>query len=150
MVRWLGACAPVLIATLMAGGPVNAGPLVPYRVVGDAIPDPLGGLGGDGGRGRAIVLDRAVGNCLICHQVPIPTEPFQGDIGPDLAGVGSRLTAGQLRLRLVDQSRLNPETIMPPYYRVDGLVRVARPFAGAPVLTAQDIEDVVRWLETLR
>jgi sulfur-oxidizing protein SoxX len=81
--------------------------------------------------------------------VPEPNEPFQGDLGPDLGGIRTRLTAGQIRLRLVDESRLNPQTLMPPYYRVDGLNRVAARYRGKPVLTAQEIEDVVAYLGTL-
>ena len=124
--------------------------LAPYQVVGDAIAAPLAGKSGDASRGRRIVLDRADGNCLICHKVPEPGEPFQGELGPDLAGAGSRLTPGQLRLRLVDQSRLNAATIMPPYYRVSGLVRVAEKWRDRPVLDAQAIEDVVVYLGSLK
>jgi sulfur-oxidizing protein SoxX len=144
------ALAGALAAAFLPGGSVSAGPLTPYHVTGDAIAAPLGGLVGDADRGRRIVLDRGRGNCLICHAVPVPAEPFQGDLGPDLAAVGSRLTAGQIRLRMVDTTRVNPDSIMPPFYRVDGLVRVATRFAGTPVLTAQEIEDVVSWLETLK
>ena len=124
--------------------------LAPYRLVGDAIPEPLAGATGDVARGRRIVLDRATGNCLICHKVPEPNEPFQGELGPDLAGVGARLDAGALRLRLVDQSRINPATVMPPYHRIEGLRRVAKQYQGQPVLDAQAIEDVVAYLATLR
>jgi sulfur-oxidizing protein SoxX len=144
------ALAGALAAAFLPGGPVSAGPLARYQITGDAIAEPLGGLVGEAARGRAIVLDRARGNCLICHAVPVPAEPFQGDLGPDLTGVGARLTAGQIRLRMVDTTRANPDSIMPPFYRVDGLVRVAARFAGTPVLTAQEIEDVVSWLETLK
>jgi L-cysteine S-thiosulfotransferase len=129
---------------------LHAAALVPFDVVGDAVPSPLAGLSGDAIRGRQIIADRSVGNCLICHQVPIANEPFQGELGPNLAGVGSRLTAGQLRLRLVDQSRLNSATLMPPYYRTHGLNRVGGKFQGTPVLSAQQIEDVVAWLTTLK
>ncbi|MBX9925678.1 MAG: sulfur oxidation c-type cytochrome SoxX, partial [Hyphomicrobiaceae bacterium] len=80
---------------------------------------------------------------------PVKGEAFQGNLGPDLAGVGGRLTAGQIRYRLIDQSRLNAETLMPPYYRVDGLTRVADRFRGQTALSAQHIEDVVAWLVTL-
>ena len=126
------------------------GTVASYRIVGGAIPEPLAGKIGDAARGRRIVLDRADGNCLICHKVPEPGEPFQGELGPDLAGVGQRLTAGELRLQLVDQSRLNPATIMPPYHRVAGLVRVAEKWKGRPVLDAQAIEDVVAYLAGLK
>ncbi len=121
-----------------------------YIIVGDAIPDSLTGNAGDVVRGRAIVANRSVGSCLLCHRAPIPEERFQGDLAPDLAGAGTRWSEGQLRLRLVDASRLNPDTIMPPYYRLDRLQRVARSFAGKPILTAQQIEDVVAYLASLK
>ena len=127
-----------------------ASALEAYTVVGDAIPAPIGGKVGNIKRGRALVLDRTHGNCLICHQVPEPSEPFQGTIGPDLAGVGSRLDVGQLRLRLVDASLLNPQTVMPPYFRNQGLRDVAPAFRDRPALTAQEIEDVVTYLASLR
>src|SRR3954470_7822788 len=97
-------------------GVVLALTLLPYTVVGDAIPAPLTGTPGDPARGRAIVLDRQRGLCLLCHSGPFPEERFQGDLAPSLAGVGARLTLGQLRLRMVDGRRLNPESIMPSYY----------------------------------
>lgn len=121
-----------------------------HEVAGDAIPLPLDSCDGDANRGRRLVLDREKGNCLICHRVPVPNEPSQGDLAPSLAGVGGRLNAGQLRYRLVDQSKLNPATLMPPYYRVDGLQRVADRYRGQPVFTAQEIEDVVAWLASLK
>ncbi|MFG5410043.1 sulfur oxidation c-type cytochrome SoxX [Piscinibacter sakaiensis] len=88
--------------------------------------------------------------CLLCHTAPIPEERFQGDIGPPLAGVGARLDAAQLRLRVVDMRRLNPATPMPSYHRIDGLQRVGAAWAGRPVLDAGQIEDVVAYLRTLR
>lgn len=124
-------------------------PLAAYEVRGDAVPAPLGGLTGDAARGKAIVMDRRKGNCLICHRLPIEGATFQGEIGPPLAGIASRLTEGQIRLRLIDQSRINPETIMPPYYRVKGLKDVAPDYRGKPALAAQEIEDVVAYLRTL-
>jgi len=96
------------------------------------------------------MLDRRLGACLLCHTGPFPEERFQGTLAPDLAGTGSRWSAGQLRLRLVDATRLKPDTIMPPYYRVDGLTLVGSAWAGKPILTAEQIEDVVAFLSTLR
>jgi sulfur-oxidizing protein SoxX len=122
----------------------------PFTVVGDAIPASLTGAEGDPARGRAIVTNRHVGLCLLCHSGPFPEERLQGTLAPDLAGAGARWSEGQLRLRIVDAARLNPLTIMPPYYRTDGLRRVARSFRGKPVLTAGQIEDVVAFLLTLR
>ena len=124
--------------------------LRPYTVVGDAIPASLTGAPGDAERGQRIVTNRMVGLCLLCHSGPYPQERFQGNLAPDLKGAGSRSTEGQLRLRIVDGSRINPDTIMPPYYRVDGLTRVAPGFRGKPILTAEQIEDVVADLTTLR
>ena len=136
-----------VIIGLLAARPATA--LEPYQVVGDAIPAPLGGVAGDAARGRALVLDRARGNCLICHRAPEPAEPFQGTIGPDLTGVGVRLDAAQIRLRLVDASRLNPETVMPPYFRAEGLRDVAAQYRDRPALTAHEIEDVVAYRDCL-
>ena len=134
----------------VAAAQVDA-PLLPEsRFVGDTIPEPLTDTPGDPERGRQVVLGREEGNCLICHRVPEPAERFMGELGPDLAGVGSRLTAAQLRLSIVDQSRRDPRTLMPPFYRVDQLALVAEQYRGKPVLTAQQVEDVVAYLQTLR
>jgi sulfur-oxidizing protein SoxX len=134
----------VLLAT-----PADAQTLVPYQIVGHAIPKPLTDEPGDPARGRAIVVKRE-STCLLCHSGPFPEERFQGDLAPDLKGAGSRWSAAELRLRLVDATRLNPATIMPSYYRLDGLVRVAPNYRGKPALTAQQIEDVVAYLATLK
>lgn len=124
--------------------------LRPYSVVGDAIPASLTGTAGDPARGRAIVANRQVGLCVLCHAGPFPEQRFQGNLAPDLKGAGSRWNEGQLRLRIVDARRLNPDTIMPPYYRVDGLTRVAPSFRDKPVLSAEQIEDVIAFLTTLK
>ena len=131
---------------LLLGGGAAAQPVV----VGDAIPASLTGAPGDAARGRAIVLDRQRGLCLLCHSGPFPEERFQGDLAPSLAGAGSRLSEGQLRLRMVDGRQLNPGTIMPSYFSLDGLVRVGRAWQGRTVLTAEEIEDVVAFLAGLR
>jgi sulfur-oxidizing protein SoxX len=116
----------------------------------DAMPDRLTGTRGDPARGRAIVVNRQVGLCLLCHSGPFPEERFQGNLAPDLRGAGTRWTEGQLRLRIVDSSRVNPATIMPAYHRTDGLARVALAWRGKPILTAEQIEDVVAFLTTLK
>jgi L-cysteine S-thiosulfotransferase len=121
-----------------------------YQVVRDSIPASLTGSKGDAARGRAIVANRQVGLCLLCHTGPFPEERFQGSLAPDLNGTGARFTEGQLRLRVVDASRANAATIMPPYYRVHDSTRVAAAFRGKPILTAEQIEDVVAFLTTLR
>lgn len=90
------------------------------------------------------------GNCLLCHAVPETGARFMGNLAPPLSGVGARLTEGQLRMRMVDSSRLNRDTIMPAYYRVDRLNEVAQAYRDKPILTAQQIEDIVAFLATLR
>ena len=119
------------------------------RVIGDGAPDRLAAVG-DAARGRALVVARESANCVLCHAVPDPAVKFAGDVGPSLAGVGARLSEAQLRLRVADNLRVNPATVMPSYYKVEGLDRVASTYAGKPVLTAQEVEDVVAWLVTLK
>ena len=116
----------------------------------EAIETSLSGMPGDPARGRAIVASRQVGLCLLCHSGPFPEERFQGNLAPSLAGAGSRWSEGQLRLRIADSSRINPATIMPAYHRTDGFTRVAPAFKDKPVLSAQQIEDVVAFLMTLK
>ena len=109
------------------------------------------GLTGDAQRGRAIAGDQHRGNCLACHQLPIAEEPFHGDLGPPLAGIGARQSVGMIRLHVVDHSRFNPETVMPGYYRPPSqLNRVAPSLRGTTWLTAQEIEDVIAWLASLK
>ena len=121
-----------------------------FAVVGDSIPASLSRAKGDAARGRSIVVDRNVGLCLLCHSGPFPEVRLQGTLAPELKGTGSRLSEGQIRLRIVDASRVNQATIMPPYFRTEGLTRVAPALSGKPVLSAQQIEDVVAFLVTLR
>jgi sulfur-oxidizing protein SoxX len=107
-------------------------------------------LQGDPERGRTIVASRQTGLCLLCHTAPIPEERFQGNLAPDLAGAGDRWTVPQLRQRIADSSAQNPDTIMPSYYKSTGLTRVAPAHRGKTILTAQQVEDVVAYLSTLR
>jgi sulfur-oxidizing protein SoxX len=138
------------LALLVIVGVAGIAPASAQRIEGDAMPEALTGVAGDPDRGRRVVADRRTGMCLLCHPAPIPEERFQGDLAPDLAGVGARLTEGQLRLRIVDSRRVFPESIMPAFHRVTGLERVAREREGKPVLDAQQVEDVVAWLQTLK
>ena len=124
--------------------------LTAFVVVGDAIPEPLAPTKGDPSRGRMIVANRQVGLCLLCHSGPFPEETMQGTIGTDLQGAGKRWSEGHLRLRIVDSRRLDPNTIMPSFYRTEGLDRVAAAWRGKPLLSAEQIEDVVAFLATLR
>jgi sulfur-oxidizing protein SoxX len=116
----------------------------------EGIPTSLTGRPGDPARGRAIVVNRQVGLCLLCHSGPFPEERFQGNLAPDLTGAGKRWSEGQLRQRIVDSSRIVPTTIMPAYHRTDGLTRVAPAWRGKPILSAEQIEDVVAFLTTLK
>ncbi|MBS0448722.1 MAG: sulfur oxidation c-type cytochrome SoxX [Proteobacteria bacterium] len=121
-----------------------------YQVVRDGIPKPLTAEPGDAARGRAIVLSRQTGLCLLCHSGPFPEDPSQGTVAPDLAGAGSRWTEAQLRLRIADSRTLDPATVMPSYFRDDDLTRVGAAWRGKTILTAQQVEDVVAFLRTLR
>jgi len=133
----------LLLATAAAAG-------VTAAAAADGLPTPLTAAPGDPERGRAIVADRQRGLCLLCHSGPFPEERFQGELAPTLAGAGSRWNAAQLRLRIVDPRRLNPDSLMPAYHRTEGLQRVGAAWRGKPVLDAQQVEDVVAFLQTLR
>lgn len=142
------ACS-VAFAALALAPPAAADP--GYVITGDGIATPLtGATAGDAARGRALVANRQASLCLLCHAGPVPEERFQGNLAPDLQGAGLRWSAAQLRLRIVDASHFNPMTIMPSYYKTDGLNRVAPAFQDKTILTAQQIEDVVAWLLTLK
>lgn len=136
-------------ALLAWPGPAGAQELRAYAVVGDAVPASLTDAPGDAARGRALLIDRA-STCILCHSGPFAEVKFQGDLAPSLAGTGSRWSKGQLRLRLVDAVRLNAATIMPSYYRVEGLDRVGTAWRGKPILSAEQIEDILAYLVTLR
>jgi sulfur-oxidizing protein SoxX len=146
---FVGGLVVWLVTSVALLGAAAAQVLQPYAVTGDAIPASLTGAPGNATRGRALVLNRT-STCILCHSGPFPEEKFQGDLAPDLAGSGSRWSESQLRLRIVDASRLNPATIMPSYYRIDGLTRVGPAWRGKPILSAEQIEDIVAYLVTLR
>lgn len=137
----------VSFLAMLLAAPLAASDL---RRVEDRLPDSLTGQAGDPARGRAVVLNRAVSACLLCHSGPFPEAPFQGNLAPTLAGVGERLDAGQIRLRLVDPTLLEPKSIMPSYFRIDGLNRVGPSWRGKTILTAEQLEDVVAYLVTLQ
>ncbi|HHC72168.1 MAG TPA: sulfur oxidation c-type cytochrome SoxX [Thiotrichales bacterium] len=141
-----------LIPLSTPAGEAGTEPYIPWTASDDyAIEEPLGGLVGDPARGREIARDRGRGNCIACHLLPIPEEPDHGTVGPPLIGVGSRLTEGQIRLRVVDEQRVNPPTIMPAFYRDPArLTRVDPAYRGKTLLTAQEVEDLVAWLKGLK
>jgi len=152
-----GGCAALFcLCSLISWLPPLAGadeppPYVEWQAENFEITAPLGGLTGVAERGRAIAGDPLRGNCLACHQLPIPETPFHGNLGPPLDGIASRQSVGMLRLHVVDQSRFNPETVMPGYYRPFGqLHRVAAEYQGRTYLSAREVEDVVAYLATLK
>lgn len=153
--RWCGAAVTLALACAALWAPLAmAQAVMPFNVLGDAVPERLTAAPGDAARGRAIVADRQAGLCLLCHTGPFPEERFQGNLAPDLSGAGARWSEGQLRLRIIDAARLNPQTIMPPYHRSDteqgSLNRVGAAWRSKPILSAQQVEDVVAFLRTLQ
>ena len=144
--------AACLVAILLAIQPSSGeaeDKMVSYSMADGMIPFSLTDQPGDPRRGREIAAGRT-GNCLACHKMPIPEEQFHGDLGPNLAGVGTRFREGELRIRLVDPKMVNPETIMPAFYKTSNLRRVKRRYLGQPMLDAQAIEDLVAYLKTLK
>ena len=147
---WLvdsGQPVPAADATL----PAADEPYYEWSVENLSITKPIGGKQGDAVHGRKLSWDRGKGNCIACHALPIPEAEFPGDLGPPLIGVGQRLTEGQIRLRVVDSKQINPLTIMPGYYRDPKLLQfVKKKYRGKTLLSAQEIEDLVAYLVTLR
>jgi len=135
---------------------MQAPALVPYDVVLNAgvptIPAPLTGKPGDPKEGEKVVVERRLGNCLSCHEIDaLQREPFQGDVGPPLNGVAGRWDTGTLRMIVVNAKKVfGDETPMPAFYRIDGLNRVRPEFLGKPILTTQQVDDVVAFLATLK
>lgn len=135
-----------------SGLPTPAGP-ASHDPAGLRVPSfeqPLQGLQGDATRGRDLVADRTRGLCLLCHSGPFEQVRHQGNLAPDLTGVGSRLTLAQLRQRVIDSRSLNPDSLMPAFHRTEGLNQVASAWQGKPLLDAQQIEDVVAFLAGLK
>ena len=147
--RAVGIVATVVAATA-AASLVSAANASPPVAGGDGIFESLTGVAGDAAKGRTIVATRQVGLCLLCHTGPVPEEKFQGSLAPDLAGAGARLNVAQLRLRMVDSRKINPSSIMPAYFRSEGLTRVGTQWQGKTILSAQQVEDVVAYLATLK
>lgn len=146
------AVATALAATVAVSGPAIAEELVEYTIVdGVEIPKALTDKAGDPENGRKVAIDRKLGNCLACHQIAqIPEQPFHGNIGPELSDIGARLTPAEIRLQIVNSRALNPDSAMPAFYKVEGINQVKAGFEGKPILDAQQIEDVIAYLETLK
>ena len=142
--------ARILVGLLLAMAVPAMASAQAVQVTGDAVAQSLTGSAGDPERGRAIIMDRQKGLCLLCHSGPFPEEPLQGNLAPSLEGAGSRWNEGQLRLRLMDNKRINPESIMPAYHRIEGLNRVGATWRDRPILNAAEIEDVLAFLMRLK
>jgi L-cysteine S-thiosulfotransferase len=145
-----GAAAATTESVAAAPSGSEPGNLAKFRVIADGIPEAIGGAAGNAERGRALILGREAANCVLCHAVPEPSVRFSGNLGPPLGGVARTFSVAQLRLRVVDSTRVNPTTIMPSYYRIDGFDQVAGAHRGKPILEAEQIEDIVAYLATLR
>ena len=136
---------------LLLGTGAQAEELVKYQIVGgERIDKSLTGQPGDPANGRKLAINRKQGNCLACHVMPVPEQPFHGDVGPDLSEAGGNLSEGEIRLRIVNPKVVNPDTIMPAFYRNDGFERVLKKFQDKTMLSAQQVEDVVAYLMTLK
>lgn len=118
--------------------------------VGDGVPKSITGKPGDAKIGRATAINRKKGNCLACHTLPAPEQADHGNIGPSLSDIASRMSAAEMRLRIIDPKIVNPDTIMPSFYKKTGFHRVQKKWQGKTVLKAQDVEDIVAYLLTLK
>ncbi|MFA7429399.1 MAG: sulfur oxidation c-type cytochrome SoxX [Rhodospirillaceae bacterium] len=152
-IAWAAALAGLAMAgsaTAAEIARVHEPGLQPYTIVGHEIPQPLTTTPGDAERGKKAFVTRSKGNCLACHTAPIPEEDFHGEIGPSLVGVADRLTASEMRLRIVDAKAILPDSMMPSFYRTAGLRQLKKDFVGKSMLEPQDIEDIIAYLQTLK
>lgn len=149
LIRAYAVTPALLVGVLLYSIGATAQTPAAYHVEQGEIRNPLAAIG-DPARGRVIVLSRESGNCFLCHAFPDAGDTSLGNISVPLSGVGARMTAGQLRLRVVDSARINAQSVMPAYYRVEGLTQVAAAYRGKPILTSQQVEDVVAYLAQLR
>ena len=122
-----------------------------------AVEASLSGQPGDAAAGIVVATTRGKGNCVACHQVSALDAPFQGEVGPMLDGAGSRWSEAELRGIVANAKMTFPESVMPSFYKSTGFIRPGDAYTGkagqeplAPLLTAQEIEDVVAFLMTLK
>ncbi len=137
-----------ITAAVLLSGAANA-ELVKYKIVDNAIPASLTGKAGDAEKGKKVFLNRKLGNCLACHSLSaVADQPFHGQIAPSLDGVASRYDVGQLRMQVVNAKVINPDTMMPAFYKADGFERVIKKFQGKSILSAEEVEDLIAYLMT--
>ena len=145
-----GLIATGLVLSLNSTSTVAADIDLAKMKVDDGLPKSLTGKPGDAKKGRSTAIHRKKGNCLACHAMPVPEQADHGNIGPDLAGVASRLSAAEIRLRIVDPKSVNKDTIMPSFYKTVGFHRVQKKWQNKTVIGAQDVEDIIAYLLTLK
>jgi L-cysteine S-thiosulfotransferase len=144
----------------LAATTLHADVILPDDVVTNEYGDvaqSLTGVPGDPARGLEVMVNRGTGNCIACHQVTALEEhQFHGEVGPSLDGAGARWEEASLRGIIVNAKNVFPDSVMPSFYRVSGFTRPGNAFTGRaaegpldPLLTAQEIEDVVAYLMTL-
>ena len=147
-------CVVLLVGTTLVTGTTVTSAAAEFNIakarVDDGIPKSLTGKPGDPKKGRATAIHRKKGNCLACHAMPVPEQADHGNIGPDLAGVADRYSPAELRLRLVNAKLINPDTLMPSYYKKTGFHRIQKKWKGKTIISAQDVEDILAYLVTLK
>ncbi len=145
----MSAALSFVVVGFLTVGAHAADHLVKYKIVNGTIPVSLTGKPGNAAKGQKLAINRKKGNCLACHELPVQ-QPFQGKIGPSLHGIAQHLTAAQFRMRLVDAKKIHPTTMMPSFYRMAGLHDVLKKFKCKTIMSAQEIEDTVAYLRTLK
>ncbi len=138
-----------VLGAVLCGALVTGAQAGEYKVVNSTIPASLTGKAGDPANGKKLAISKKMGNCLACHVMPIPEQQFHGEIGPNLSGVASYMSEAEMRMRMVDPKVLNPDTIMPSFLKV-AKNRVLKKFQGKTILKAQDVEDIIAYLKTLK
>ena len=146
--KFLAAAMGFAIAGTLAVSAQSAD-MANVTIVNGTIPKSLTGTAGDPAAGKKAAINQKKGNCLACHAMPIPEEQFHGKTGPDLHGIGSRQNEAELRMRLVDPKVINADTMMPSFFKT-GQHRVLPDFQGKTILEAQDVENIVAYLLTLK
>lgn len=147
----------MLLATASSIISINralANPVTPdkVKIVGGEIKSPLTQKAGDPKKGRNWFANRKFGNCLACHaNKDMSHEQFHGEIGPSMDEVALRYSPSQLRAILVDaRSVFGNQTIMPGFYTLEGGKRIAKKFKGKTILSGQQVEDIIAYLQTLK
>lgn len=150
------------LAAFVASMGIAQAETAPGDVVWDdtAVPQSLTGVAGNAAEGAKVLSNKSIGNCVACHEIgAMPDVAFQGTIGPALDGAGDRWTEAELRGILVNSKNVFPDSVMPSFYRIDGFIRLGDAFTGkawpegtpvTPLLTAQQIEDAIAYLMTLK